>query len=156
MQQGNGVINYQCEMFFKNIGLTVAKNFFFKYEIVFILPDRLDADNSQWKKWDNPIHKSNSVLMPSDASGHLASRSFNITDIAWLDMGSTSPRVVMPIIAVSAFYKIADGDGWHRTDRAFRIGKRGRGADCLAIEETVNRLEPPDLTTAPYGLTLAT
>lgn len=156
MQRDNGTINYQCEIFFKNIGLTVAKNFLFKYEIVFILPDKLDTDSAQWKKWFEPIDKSNSVLMPSEAFGQLASRFFKMTDIAWLDMGSTSPRVMMPVIAVSAFYQAADGDGWHRTDRAFRIGKRGSDSDCLAIEETVSRLKPPDLTTAPYGLPLAT
>lgn len=155
MKEGNGNINWECTMFFKNIGLTVARNFYFQYEIFFILPDRLSIDRAQWEKWGNPVHKSRSVIMPGESSGHLGSKSIKKTDIDWLDMGSDAPRLMMPLIAVSAFYQMTDSDGWHRTDRAFRIGKRGRGSDCVAIEETVNRLDPPLLTIAPYGLTLA-
>ena len=143
-------------IYFKNLGSTVAKNFSFKDEIVFILPDSLDTKKVQWGKWDTPIHETKSVIMPGDIRNAPGSRTFKDDSISWLSMGTVKPREVMPVIVVSAFYQGSDDNVWHRTDQAFRIGMRGEYYVGTAINENIVELKPPELIGIPYGATLAT
>ena len=141
---------------FKNLGSTVAKSFVSFHEIIFIVPDFLDACEAQWSKWKPPTSEIRSALMPGDvhkSPGHI---SLTGDFIPWIMMGDSSPRTVMPVIVVTAFYKSDDSEIWHRTDRAFRIGKKGDYWVGSEIDESMKRLEPPDLIVIPYWTSLAT
>jgi hypothetical protein len=111
-----------------------------------------------WDSWLPPEELPRAVVMPGEefvfhAFAHRARDS-----IAWHDH-EDGTKTAVPVIVVSAHYRSAMGEAWHRTDKAFVLGIRsgeGMKERRLYITDDPGDQGPDTLFAQPYSMSLAT
>jgi hypothetical protein len=106
------------ELVFANVGKTVANHFFFKSDSHWLA--KLDAGDldARFAKWTEPTELDRFAVIPGEKKRFFGSHARMKDAIPWTN------KAVSFIVMASAFYRSPMDEKWHRTDRAFTIGRK--------------------------------